>query len=107
MTDRSWVTRAPMSNPANSVSSDPNSTSPSDPSTRACFSSFLAFEPEPSALFCFTTRMLPMEHPSLLAAHRLQFFCHASGAGHTHSWCLHQHQSHIFWLPQARSVAYR
>src|SRR5882724_11432853 len=51
--------------------------------------------------------MLPMEHPSLFAVHQLQFFCCASGAGHKHSWCLHQHQSHIFWLPRAHSVTYR
>src|SRR5882724_11530889 len=107
VTDRSWVTRAPMSNLANSVSSNPDSTSPSDPSTRACFSSFLAFTPEPSALFHFATRMLQMEHPSLLAAHRLQFFCCTSGAGHMHSWCLCQHQSQIFWLLRARSVVYQ
>jgi len=43
VTDRSWVTRAPMSNPTNSVSSDPNSTSPSDPSTQARFGSFSGF----------------------------------------------------------------
>src|SRR5882724_9989860 len=84
-TDRSWVTHAPMSNPANSVSSDPDSTSPSDPSTHAHFGSFPAFAPEPSALFRFATWMLLMEHPSLLAVHRLQFFCRASGASHTHS----------------------
>src|SRR5882724_11112350 len=106
-TDRSWVTHAPMSNPTNLVSSNPDSTSPSNPSTRARFSSFPAFAPEPSALFCFATWMPPMDHPSLFAAHQLQFFCHTSRAGHTHSWCLHQHQSKFFWLPRARSVAYQ
>src|SRR5882724_6178918 len=59
-TDRSCVTHAPMSNPANSVSSDPISTSPSDPLTQAHFGSFPAFPPEPLARFHFVTQMLPM-----------------------------------------------
>src|SRR5882724_11470792 len=71
--------RAPVSNQAYSVSSDSDSTSPSNPLTQARFSSFPAFTPEPSALFCFTTWMLLMEHPSFLAAHRLQFFCSTPG----------------------------
>src|SRR5882724_7846918 len=69
VTDRSWVTHAPMSNPAKSVLSDPESTSPSDPSTQAHFGSFPAFTPKPSALFHFMTQVLPMEHPSLFVVH--------------------------------------
>src|SRR5882724_1536960 len=83
--DKSWVTRKPKSTPKKSLSSDPNSTSSSDPLTQALFESFLAFAPNPSALFHFTMWMFPIEHPSLFAAHQLQFFCCTSGASHMHS----------------------
>jgi len=48
-----------------------------------------------------------MEHPSLLAAHQLQFFLPCL-QGWPHAFLVTaQHQSHIFWILQAHSVAYQ